>query len=115
MKNIRKYIDICWLIGCKEDYGECGYSICYCGRGSYYDYDDYNYGLINWISSGFDKYLFKGLQNHIDELLYPYIRFCSYCHKPDYFMGINLYEKYHKNCLPFQENTRIDKTGILFT
>ena len=101
MKNIRKYIQVCWLIGCKEGFNDSGYSVCYCGKHSYYDYDDYNFGLLNWVFSGFDKYLFSGVKNHIEEILYPYIRFCSYCHKPDYFMGKNLYEKHHKDCLPF--------------
>ena len=99
MKNIRSYIKICWLIGCKEGFSDSGYSVCFCGKHSYYDYDDYSSGLIQIVRNYPEKTV-SFLKEKIESWLYPYVRFCSYCHKVDYWFGKNLYEK-HDECLPF--------------
>jgi len=99
MKDIRKYVDICWLIGCKEEANDCGYSVCYCGKHSYYDYDDYNFGLIHIIRF-YPKKTLKYLWEEATERLYPYVRFCSCCHKIEYWFGKDLYDN-HRDCLPF--------------
>jgi len=99
-KNIRKYLNICWLIGCKEEFSDSGYSVCYCGKDSYYDYDSYNYGLLNVIRVS-PRNIFSYIKEYIRESIRPYIRFCGDCGGIEYFFGKDFYEKHHKRCVPF--------------
>lgn len=99
MKNIRKYMNICWLIGCQEEYDDSGYSVCYCGKHYYYDYDEVTIGLINIIRYYPEK-TFSHMKEEFLKFLYPYVRFCYCCHKIEYWFGKDLSEK-HRDCLPF--------------
>jgi len=97
MKSLRRIIPICWLIGCDETFNDSGYSVCSCGRHSYYDYYDYKFGLINKI-----KYVLKEFKSNLVFRFHNFFGIfilCTWCHKPEYFLKKKIGN--HEDCLPF--------------